>query len=447
MGINNIEKPSFFYNLLKAWVDFWHNRIFYQKIEIINAENIPKKGHLIFTPNHQNALMDAMAILCTIDRRSVFLARSDIFKKPMVASILYFLKILPIYRIRDGYESLKKNKEIFQKTTDVISNEKCALVILPEGNHAGFRRLRPLKKGFARIAFQTEEANEYKLDIQIVPVGIDYNDYQAFRSKLIVNFGKPISLNKYFDTYKVTPAIAINAIKQDLSEEIKTLIVNIESEKYYEMINFARMFYAGKEKKKNTLQYQQNIVNQFQNIENEQPEKISIFNQQIEELKKMMTDLKLNAQDQLCKKSLSSLLLKSFSFLLLLPLFFYGFINNIIPYQLTKRATSKIKDPQFKSSFSFVVSLVSFPIFAILQTSILMFFVKDWYLVIGYLLSLPLSGLFAWYYKEWLCLVKLNWKVYFISRNKGDDFNQTIELQNGILMQIDEIIKPENASI
>ncbi len=139
-------------------MDFWHNKVFYRNIEILNIQNIPEKGHLIFTPNHQNALMDALAVLCTVERRTVFLARSDIFKKPVVASILYFLKILPIYRIRDGYELLKKNKEIFQKTTDVISNEKCALVILPEGNHAGVRRLRPFKKGFCANRFSNRRS-------------------------------------------------------------------------------------------------------------------------------------------------------------------------------------------------------------------------------------------------------------------------------------------------
>jgi len=63
MGINNIEKRSFNYGLLKAWVDFWHNKIFYRKVELLNTDNIPEKGHLIFTPNHQNALMDAFKSL------------------------------------------------------------------------------------------------------------------------------------------------------------------------------------------------------------------------------------------------------------------------------------------------------------------------------------------------------------------------------------------------
>ena len=57
--------------------------------------------------------MDALAVLFTHNGQPVFLARADIFKKKMIAAILYFLKILPVYRIRDGFSSLKANDEIF----------------------------------------------------------------------------------------------------------------------------------------------------------------------------------------------------------------------------------------------------------------------------------------------------------------------------------------------
>ena len=75
---------------------------------------------MIFAPNHHNALMDALAVLFTIPRQMVFLARADIFRKGVFANILTFLKILPIYRIRDGYSALQPNSEIFNKTVEVL---------------------------------------------------------------------------------------------------------------------------------------------------------------------------------------------------------------------------------------------------------------------------------------------------------------------------------------
>jgi len=443
MGIKNIEKQSFFYSLLKVWVDFWHNKVFYRHIEILNIQNIPEKGHLIFTPNHQNALMDALAILCTIERRAVFLARSDIFKKPTIASILYFLKILPIYRIRDGYELLKKNKEIFQKTTDVITNEKCTLVILPEGNHAGVRRLRPLKKGFARIAFQTEEANNFGLDIHIVPVGIDYENYQAFRSKLALNFGKPIPVSNYYGAYKENPAIAINMIKEELASQIKPLIVDIETEDHYELFNDVRVMYTATSTNtgKDALLFHQHIVNQLQKKLEKAPEEIANLNEQVKNYQNKTKALNLDFIEPVRKKNVFLLCIKSFWLLLLSPIYLYGLINNILPYQLTKWAAGKIKDPQFKSSFSFVVSLVAFPLFNIIQTVIFMLFVPDWSWIIAYFISIPLSGIFAWHYSSCFSANWKDWKTYRLFSQKKQSMVQIQDDYRAIIKTLTSIVE------
>jgi len=455
MGIKNIEKGSFNYGLLKTWVDFWHNKVFYSKVELINTENIPEKGHLIFTPNHQNALMDALAVLCNIDRRLVFMARSDIFKKPVVASILYFLKILPIYRIRDGYDSLKKNKEIFQKTIDVLSNDESSLVMLPEGNHSGIRRLRPLKKGFARIAFQTEEANNYNLDIKIVPVGIYYEDYQAFRSKITLNFGKPISVSNYYEQYKEAPAIAFNLNKNELSDKMKPLIINIETEEYYSTFNTIRELYLDRfiERLKNgyskikTLLVQQTIVNQLEACLIKYPEKISELNERVNKYMNKISELNLENIFRLRKESFAKIAFQSIILIILFPAFLYGLLNNLLPYQITKWAEAKIKDPQFKSSFAFVVSLVSFPLFNILQTLIIIFFVDQWYWLLAYFISVPLSGVFAWYYKGWLRNMKQKWTINKLYRKRKSHYIQIQSDYEAILQLTDSIIEMDDDNL
>ncbi len=100
---------------------------------------------------------------------SLFFSPEPTFSgRKLLRSFLYFLKILPVYRIRDGFSTLKANDEIFLKTIDVLKN-KNGLVILPEGDHVGFRRLRQLKKGICRVAFQADEATDFNLKIKIIP--------------------------------------------------------------------------------------------------------------------------------------------------------------------------------------------------------------------------------------------------------------------------------------
>ncbi|MEZ4999274.1 MAG: hypothetical protein R2744_06280 [Bacteroidales bacterium] len=45
----------------------------------------------------------------------------DVFKKK-IADLLYYFKMLPVFRIRDGFSTLRQNDEIFNKTIDVILN-------------------------------------------------------------------------------------------------------------------------------------------------------------------------------------------------------------------------------------------------------------------------------------------------------------------------------------
>ena len=241
MGKENIEKYSAGYALLKSIAGFWHNNVFYRKIIISGSENIHPDNCNIFAPNHQNALMDALAVLFTHKGQPIFLARSDIFKKKIISSILYFLKILPVYRIRDGFSSLKGNDEIFSKTVDVLKN-KNGLVILPEGDHAGFRRLRQLKKGICRVAFQADEATGFNLKIKIIPVGLEYSNYTRFRQVLTVVYGKPIEVSEYFDHYRENPERALNELRSRLSDEIKKVMIHIESEEDYEAIDELRSF-------------------------------------------------------------------------------------------------------------------------------------------------------------------------------------------------------------
>jgi len=230
---------------LKFVAGFWHNNVFYRKVIVVGQENLNPDHHMIFAPNHQNALMDALAVLFTNKGYNVFLARADIFRKKMIASILYFLKILPVYRIRDGYSSLKGNDEIFAKTIDVIKN-KNGLVILPEGNHEGFRRLRQLKKGICRVAFQADEAEGYSLKIKIIPIGIEYSHYIRYRQVLTVVYGEPIEVSEYHELYKSSPERALVQLKSRLSDEIKNLMVHIESEEDYEAIDELRNIINGK---------------------------------------------------------------------------------------------------------------------------------------------------------------------------------------------------------
>src|SRR5690554_4066884 len=91
-------------------------RLNFRKLVFVGRENnVSKNKAVIFAPNHRNALLDALMLVYASYHRKqvVFLARADIFKQKFAAWILRGMRIIPVFRIRDGKDNLDKNKEIF----------------------------------------------------------------------------------------------------------------------------------------------------------------------------------------------------------------------------------------------------------------------------------------------------------------------------------------------
>ena len=136
--------------------------------------------------------MDALAVLTLPphDQVKVYLARADLFRlPPAIQKFLTFAKLMPAFRIRDGYENLGKNKESFDLSTKVLLHER-ALCIMPEGNQGEERKIRPLVKGIFRIAFDAQIQLPADKSVHIIPIGIEMNEWINPGGHLIMNIGR-----------------------------------------------------------------------------------------------------------------------------------------------------------------------------------------------------------------------------------------------------------------
>src|ERR1035437_1195995 len=147
------------YEIIRSYVKFafW---LSHKKIIVTGRQHIPKGKPIIFAPNHQNALMDPLAIACTNTYQTIWLARADIFKSKTVRSILKYLKLLPIYCIRDGKENLSNNEHVFSEVSQILKNKQ-TIALFPEAAHSGKRQMLPHKKAIPRIALQAEDQNHF----------------------------------------------------------------------------------------------------------------------------------------------------------------------------------------------------------------------------------------------------------------------------------------------
>ncbi|MFK7808521.1 MAG: 1-acyl-sn-glycerol-3-phosphate acyltransferase, partial [Saprospiraceae bacterium] len=138
--------------------------------------------------------------------------------------------ILPIFRMKDGgYSKLKNNFSTLNKCFDAIKEGK-TILIMAEGGCKQEKRLRPLRKGTARLAFGALDLHP-DLDIQIVPVGVNYTYPDEFRSEIMLDFGHPIAVQHYVPQYQVHPQEAIKSITKELDKRLRKRIVIINEEK------------------------------------------------------------------------------------------------------------------------------------------------------------------------------------------------------------------------
>ena len=201
-----------------------------KKIEVIGKENIPSKGAVLFVVNHPNGLIDPLIVAVNNHRIQHYLVRAAVFKKPLVRKFLSTLNLMPIYRIRDGIQQLGKNQKIFEQCFSILNTQK-ALMIFPEGSHDIRRTIRPLSKGFSRIVFGALEKNP-RLKIQIIPVGITYDNPSQFPTKVCLQYSKPITANDYYKVGDLTNQI--KKLKQSISNQMRSLSVHIPADKNYQ---------------------------------------------------------------------------------------------------------------------------------------------------------------------------------------------------------------------
>ncbi|MCK5538053.1 MAG: 1-acyl-sn-glycerol-3-phosphate acyltransferase [Bacteroidales bacterium] len=219
------------YKTVRLYVKFGL-RSYFKTTKVEGFENIPKDQPVLFVGNHRNGLIDPIMVATTSHRVHLFLTRASAFKNPIANFLLRSINMIPIYRIRDGVNTIKRNQEIFNACHDEF-NMNGSVLMFPEGNHGLFRRLRPLTKGFARIAFGYFDTYP-DAELQIIPVGLNYSDMQEKGSSVSVYYGKPISVREYYDPKDEIKAI--EKLKDAVSEKLKTLTTHIDSEHDHEIV-------------------------------------------------------------------------------------------------------------------------------------------------------------------------------------------------------------------
>ncbi|MBX2965618.1 MAG: 1-acyl-sn-glycerol-3-phosphate acyltransferase [Cyclobacteriaceae bacterium] len=349
--------PPLRYRLLKTYVKTGL-KVFFKKWQAANIHHVPLKGPFIFVANHQNAFLDALLVVCGTPRNVWFLARGDVFKTPFAIKLLTFMRIKPVFRFRDGHEAMRKNDRIMNECIDLLAQGRCIL-LFAEGNHNEPWTSRELQRGFAHIALQyTEKTGN---DITLIPTGFHYENHHKFRSRVLVNYGEPISVSNI--TGHITDAREkLSVLAKHTGEKLRSLILTVPLDRDY--LKRKDFLMANRERKADM----------------------------VEQLQADRAMMETWTPDSVGKTKTGNSVFRWFD-----PLFLYGRITHIIPHSILGWIVkNKIKDDQFIGSVKVALGVFLVPINYLLLTTIFYLVTREPLWTLGFFISMPVSGLYAY---------------------------------------------------
>ena len=358
MGRKKIYQKDTWYDILRPIVD-WNVFQSYRRAAVVGQENIPADGAVILAPNHCNTLMDALVILRANKKETVFGARADMFNIKLVAKIMFFLRILPMVRQRDGLRNVLKNKDTEEVIVETLEHG-VPFCIFPEGKHRAAHSLQVLGKGVFRAALSANAKFGDKKPVYIVPVGIEYGDYFRYHSTSLVTYGKAINVTEFVKSLEVeNEAQMIEPLRKELTKRMSELITYIDyNEDYDGKWTLTRLLSL---RYKNTLEEQmrnnRRIISEIEQKYEKAPEAMKSLLDKAAKFDKMRRKKGVSIYSFAAKNSFTRIFLKMLAALIMLPAYVFSAAASLPLWGISAILRKIIKDRAFKNTATFGVRL------------------------------------------------------------------------------------------
>lgn len=410
-GKEKIEQPGCVYWGFKAYLRFFHDKIYYKKTYKVNSEAVPADGTpLLIVSNHQNCLNDPLGLVFSFqDRKPHVITRADVFMvSPVVNKFLRSIGLLPAFRLDyEGEGALGKNAETFRQSEQALIDGK-TVIMYPEAGHQDKRWLGTFSFGYTKMAFEAAEMGNFEKDVVILPACNHYSHYFGMRNRVLVKFGTPISIQPYYELYKTKPRTAQREVNKLVREQISNLMLDIRDLDNYQSIDFIRTTYGTDYAKTKgidpndlpeRLLTDKELVAKLDEAKDNDEAGVNELYKEARLLKQGLDELGIT--DDHLKQGVNPVALgfKLLLLLMLLPLWIFSWWPSMpvywIPMSIFK---AKMKDPMFEGTLLYGSAvLFTIPLFSLI-TLLVVGINSGWLSALIYVALFPLLMLFCWKY-------------------------------------------------
>lgn len=186
---------------------------------------MPKDGPIIVTATHHNMMLDPVVLSVGFPHRRIlnYWSKASLFNNPIMRYILFSSGNIPVDR------KSKDRQALFKGTFDALSKGE-AVALFPEGTSYTEPRIMQVKDGAAWAALEfskwlREHPDVDTRTVTIIPTSIVYTNKSKYRSGVIMEFGRPISVKDYEEQFFSTEENAARAAVKRLTRAIESELV------------------------------------------------------------------------------------------------------------------------------------------------------------------------------------------------------------------------------
>ena len=196
---------------------------YYSPVRIVGRHHIPRRGPVLLVANHANSLVDPVLVGLTAKRRVSFLAKAPLFQVALFGKFMTWIGMIPVHRPQDDPTLTKRSLvSLVMAAKSLVGGT--AVGIFPEGKTHDLRALSEVLGGTARMIQQALDAGATGL--QVVPVGINYDDMRIFRSAVWIEVGHPLDVAALLAD-AATTAAARHVLTKEIAVRLREVIIHL----------------------------------------------------------------------------------------------------------------------------------------------------------------------------------------------------------------------------